>query len=55
MKNPYMSETEYRRHTDEFLEAYYGAGRRYVKTYLDALVSESQGRHMSIWRRPSRL
>ena len=35
MWNPYMSEEEYNRHMNEFLEAYYGAGWTFVREYID--------------------
>ncbi len=35
MWNPYMSEEEYNRHINEFLEAYYGEGWRFVREYID--------------------
>ena len=35
MWNPYMSEEEYNRHMNEFLEAYYGAGWTYIREYIN--------------------
>lgn len=35
MWNPYMSEEEYSRHMDEFLQAYYGAGWVYIRMFID--------------------
>jgi len=35
MWDPYMSDEEYDRHMNEFLEAYYGAGWTYVREYID--------------------
>ena len=35
MWNPYMTEEEYYRHMDEFLEAYYGAGWVYIRQFID--------------------
>ena len=35
MWNPYMSEEEYNRHMNEFLEAYYGAGWVYIRQFID--------------------
>ncbi len=35
MWDPYMSEEEYNRHMNEFLEAYYGEGWEYVRKYID--------------------
>ncbi len=33
--NPYMSDEEYNRHIDEFLEGYYGKGWRHIREYLE--------------------
>ena len=51
MADPMMGEEEYRRHMDEFLEAYYGEGWTYVRDYLDWFVGEasSNKKHMNIW------
>ena len=35
MMNPYMSEEEYYAHMDEFLEAYYGEGWTYLRSYIN--------------------
>ena len=35
MWNPYMSQEEYDRHMNEFLEAYYGAGWIYIRQFID--------------------
>ena len=35
MWNPYMSQEEYDRHMNEFLEAYYGAGWVYIRQFID--------------------
>ncbi len=35
MQNPTMSEEEYNRHMNEFLEAYYGAGWENIRAYID--------------------
>ena len=35
MWDPYMDEETYYRHMDEFLEAYYGAGWKYVRQFID--------------------
>ena len=35
MWNPYMTEEEYNRHMDEFLQAYYGAGWIYIRMFID--------------------
>ena len=52
MWDPRMDDTEYYRHMDEFLAAYYGGGWRYLRAYIDWTVAESRGRHMSIWAKP---
>ena len=35
MWNPYMTEEEYYTHMDEFLEGYYGAGWKNIRTFID--------------------
>ena len=52
MMDPYMSTTDYYRHMDEFLAAYYGAGWRYIRAYIDYTCMEAAGRHMKIWDPP---
>ena len=52
MWDPLMDAAEYYRHMDAFLAAYYGAGWRYLRAYIDWTVGESRGRHMSIWAKP---
>ena len=52
MMDPYMSTTDYYRHMDEFLAAYYGAGWRYIQAYIDYTCMEAAGRHMKIWDPP---
>ena len=37
MMNPYMTEEEYNTHMDEFLAAYYGAGWKNIRKYIDQL------------------
>ena len=37
MMNPYMTEEEYSKHIDEFLAAYYGAGWKNIRKYIDTL------------------
>ena len=39
LMNPYMSEEEYNRHTEEFLAAYYGAGWENIRTYINTFTS----------------
>lgn len=52
MWDPMMSEIEYQLHMNEFLEAYYGAGWRYIKAYIELLTGFSKARHMGIYRPP---
>ena len=52
MMNPYMSDNEYYKLMDEFLEAYYGEGWRYIRAYIDYTCAEAAGTHMSIWAHP---
>ncbi len=52
MWDPMMSTTEYYRHMDEFLAAYYGEGWRYIRAYIDFTCAEAAGAHMSIWANP---
>lgn len=43
--NPYMSEEEFTRHINEFLQAYYGAGWKHIKAYMDIWAEETSGSH----------
>ena len=43
--NPYMSEEEFNRHINEFLEGYYGAGWKSVRSYLELWHTETAGIH----------
>ena len=52
MMDPMMSTTDYYRHMDEFLAAYYGAGWRYIRAYIDFTCAEAKCAHMSIWVPP---
>jgi len=52
MMNPYMSDNEYYKLMDEFLEAYYGEGWRYIRAYIDYTCAEAAGTHMNIWGNP---
>ncbi len=52
MWDPMMSATDYYRHMDEFLAAYYGEGWRYIRAYIDWTCGEAAGSHMSIWAKP---
>ncbi len=52
MMDPYMSTTDYYRHMDEFLAAYYGEGWRFIRAYINLTCLEAAGRHMKIWDPP---
>ena len=52
MMNPYMSTTEYYQHMDEFLAAYYGAGWRYLRAFIDYTCMEASSNHMKIYDAP---
>ena len=52
MMDPMMSETDYLGHMDDFLEGYYGAGWRYIRSYIDWTTAEASGWHMNIWNPP---
>ncbi len=45
MWNPYMSEMEFNRHINEFLEGYYGAGWKYIRKYMEIWDEETQKSH----------
>ncbi len=49
MMNPYMSAAEYYALMDEFLEAYYGAGWRYIRAFIDWTCAEAAGSHMGCY------
>jgi len=49
MMDPYMSTVDYYRLMDEFLAAYYGAGWRSIRAFIDYTCAEAAGTHMSIW------
>ena len=40
--NPYMSEEEYNRHMDEFLEYVYGPGGKYIRKYIELAEEETK-------------
>jgi len=46
MEDPYISEVEYKKHMDEFLEAYYGDGWRYIRAYIDIMHAGIKRHHM---------
>ncbi len=52
IENPYLSEVEYKKHMDEFLAAYYGAGWRYVRAYMDIMHAEVKRHHLHIGTMP---
>ena len=45
--NPYMSDEEYNRHINEFLEGYYGEGWRYVREVIDKWSAINPKMHYS--------
>ncbi len=52
MWNPYMTEEEYYRHMDEFLEAYYGEGWTYIRKYIDKTTELAKDGCMNIYESP---
>lgn len=52
MWDPMMSEVEYQNHMNEFLQAYYGNGWRYVRAYIDLMCGLAKQRHMRIYDAP---
>ena len=52
MWNPYMTEEEYYRHMDEFLEAYYGEGWTYIRKYIDKTTELASNGCMFIYESP---
>ena len=49
MWNPDMSEEEYDRHMNEFLEDYYGAGWENIRTYIDKTSEAAAQNHVGIY------
>ena len=47
--NPDMTEEEYYRHMDEFLQDYYGAGWENIRTYIDKITEASAQNHAGIY------
>ena len=43
MLDPYMSRETYYKLMDGFLEAYYGAGWKYIRAYIDMVMAETTG------------
>ncbi len=52
MMDPYMTEREYNTHMNEFLEAYYGEGWRYIRAYIDATSAKAADGCQSIYDEP---
>lgn len=52
MRDPAMNRREYFAIMDEFLEAYYGAGWRYIRAYIDALCEQASGGCQNIFEPP---
>ena len=52
MWNPYMSEEEYNRHMNEFLEAYYGAGWVYIRQYIQFSIDMAADGCINIYEAP---
>ena len=54
MWNPYMSEEEYYRHMDEFLEAYYGEGWQNIRNFIDLTIElvSNEGSCIFIYEEP---
>ena len=52
MRDPSMNRREYFALMDEFLEAYYGAGWRYIRTYIDALCGQAASGCQNIFEPP---
>lgn len=52
MWNADMSEQEYYKLIDEFLENYYGDGWRFIKEYIDATCELAAQNHLKIYDRP---
>ena len=54
MWDPYMSEEEYYRHMDEFLEAYYGEGWEGIRAFIDLTteLAANEGSCINIYEAP---
>jgi hypothetical protein len=52
MWDPYMSEEEYNKHMDEFLEAYYGAGWQGIRQYINKTAELADDVCMTIYYHP---
>ena len=47
--NPYMGESEYRLHMQEFCENYYGEAGKYILEFINLIHDNSQDAHMTIY------
>ena len=47
--NPDMSEEEYQRHMNEFLQDYYGAGWEHIRSYIDQTTAAAAQNHVGIY------
>ncbi len=47
--NPYMSESEYRMHMQDFCEGYYGEGGKYILEFINMMQLNSEDAHMTIY------
>ena len=47
-----MTKTEYFAMMDEFLEAYYGAGWRHIRRYIDKTSAKAAETHLHIYDKP---
>ncbi|MCI8435822.1 MAG: DUF4838 domain-containing protein [Clostridia bacterium] len=47
MWDPYMEQTEFDRHVNEFLAGYYGTGWRHLRDFLDRWNAEAKDKHMT--------
>ena len=52
MWNPYMTEEEYYRHMDEFLQAYYGDGWIYIRLYINQITKMANDGCINIYEAP---
>jgi len=52
MWNPYMTDIEYQSYMNEFLEAYYGDGWRYIRAFIDFMTGEAKQKHMRCFTDP---
>ena len=52
LADPAMGLGEYYRHMDEFLAAFYGAGWRYIRAYIDWFIGEAGRHHADLAAKP---